>query len=150
MSNHPHQRPQAGHVPAGLSSNGQDRQLPPPPPDAGPDLAQAIAGAVAQHLAGALAQMPWQPGCVLCIAERKKAEATWQAAMSEALAAGQQPPQPSVPPIAQAVTWLPLGQPGQPQTALPVCYAHFTLGPEIRPAGLVDAAGNPIMVRSAA
>lgn len=153
MSNHPHQRPD-GQIPPGLS-NGQGRQLPPPPPDAAPDLAQAIGQAVAMHLAQVLGQIlpqvSGQTACVLCIAARKKAELEYQGAVKAAAEAGQEaPPQPPLPAVSPAVTWIPLGQAGQQSATLPVCYQHFTLGPEIRSAGLVDAAGNPIMVRSAA
>ena len=157
MGNKPHQRPSAnghGHVPAAFAADGQDHA---PPPDAERNLASCIGEAVALHLGQLLQQaipqlsrlLPLQPGCVLCVADTKRAEAAWLTACQEAAEADAPPPQRPAPNVQPSVTWMPLGPEGR-QTALPVCYGHFQLGPEVRSVGLVDAGGNPILARGGA
>lgn len=144
MSNDPRNRPEPGKIPAAFSANGQDPPSPAPEPEQ--ILASYIGEAVGQHLGAALQGLATQPACVLCVAARKKAELDWQAAMAEA---GQPLPPPEMPQVAPSVTWIPLGQAGQ-QATLPVCYPHFSLGPDVRPVGLVDPSGQPLFSRSAA
>lgn len=128
-------RPLPGHIPAAFARDGQE--VPPSTDVAEANLANVIGEAVALHLANVLGpmlqQMPWHPACVLCVQARKQAEQ----------AEGEEPPG-----IAQAVTWMPLGQPGQPPNVLPVCYGHFQTGPAVRPTGLVAPSGQPIVARS--
>jgi hypothetical protein len=140
-----------GHVPAAFARDGQE--VPPSPDVAEANLAHVIGEAVALHLAQVLGpmlqQMPWHPACVLCVQACKQAELDYQTAVEVAVKAAEPTPEmPEVPPIAQAVTWLPLAPPGAPPSVLPVCYGHFQAGPAVRPTGLLTPSGQPIIARA--
>lgn len=140
-----------GHIPAAFARDGQE--VPPSPDVAEANLANLIGQTVAAHLAQMLGQilpqMPWHPACVLCVQVCKQAEQAYQTAVDVAMKAAEPTPEmPEVPQIAQAVTWMPLGAPGQPANVLPVCYPHFQAGPAIRPTGLVAPGGQPIITRA--
>lgn len=111
-------------------------------------LAQVIGQAVALHLAQVLpqimAQMPWQPACVLCVSEHKNAEAGYLAKLGDTPVEDRPPFE--GPPIAQAITLAPFVTSAQsPPVAAPLCYRHLASGPTVRPTGLVDAAGRPMI-----
>lgn len=153
MTNHA-RRP--GAIPAAFSPTG--KEVPPSPDVAEHSLAQVIGQSVALHLAQLLApgieqlikvasQVQPQPACVLCVQECKQAEAAWQVAAQNAMQAAEPEPAPfAAPPIAQAVTWMPIGQ---PPVAVPLCYGHVPSGPQVRATGLVAPNGQPIVAQRA-
>lgn len=112
-------------------------------------LAQLIGKQVALELVPLLAEMQPAPvACALHAGRYKQALKAWHVAVQNALAAAEEPPAQPEPGIPQAFTWMPvqLAQ-GAPPVSVPVCFDCFDTGPDVRPAGLVDAAGTPIIAR---
>lgn len=139
MTNHA-RRP--GAIPAAFSPTG--KEVPPSLDVAEHSLAQVIGQSVALHLAQLIApgieqlikvasQVQPQPACVLCVQECKQA-------------AEPEPAPFAAPPISQAVTWMPIGQ---PPVAVPLCYGHVPSGPQVRATGLVAPNGQPIVAQRA-
>lgn len=119
-------------------------------PEAAQDrMARVIGEHVAVQLGAFLQQAVTQPGCLFCVAARKQAERAWAVAAQNAIQAAEEPPAPpELPPVQQAMTWMPVAPAqGQPQIAVPVCYTHFQSGPAERAVGLVLPDGSPIVAR---
>ena len=114
-------------------------------------IGQHVALNLAQVLPQMLAQLPHQPACVMCVARRKKAEEAAAPVLPGSDAEAAQAAAAALPGVSNAVTWLPLVTgPGQPPAVLPVCYPDFSMGPDVRPVGLVDPSGSPIMAHGGA
>lgn len=79
-------------------------------------LADIIGKAVALHVGQILQQMPWQPGCLTCITEAKRAEQEYQVACRNAVAAAEPAPDEPLVGVNSAITIGPAG---------PVCWQHF-------------------------
>jgi hypothetical protein len=116
-------------------------------------MAEAAALAVADSLAKILPGQPWQPACHWCITEAKQAEHAWHIAVANAAQAGEPVPEPPPQPaVAQALTYIPVIQPGPGggsiAVPLPACWRHIP-GPaeQPRPTGLVGPDGQPIIAR---
>lgn len=79
-------------------------------------LADIIGQAVALHVGQILTQMPWQPGCLVCVTEAKRAEHAHQVAVGNAQAAAEPLPDEPEVGVSTAITIGPAG---------PVCWQHF-------------------------
>lgn len=79
-------------------------------------LADVIGQAVALHVGQILTQMPWQPGCLVCVTEAKRAEHAHQVAVGNAQAAAEPLPDEPEVGVNTAITIGPAG---------PVCWQHF-------------------------
>lgn len=138
-------------APAAFARDG--KAVPPSADVAERTLAEVIGETVAIHVAKLLGpvlaqfgQAQHQPGCVICVQERKAAEHAHGLAVANAVQAAEEPPaEAQLPGIMPAITWMPLGQQGH---ILPVCYGHIEHGPQVRATGPVTPSGQPIIARS--
>ena len=125
------------------------RGVPPSADVAEASVANVIGKAVALELGKLLAEvLPHPMACAIHTARYKQVLRAWQVACQNAVQAAEEPPEQPEPGIPQAFTMMPVAaREGQPPVALPVCFECFDTGPDVRPVGLVDSSGTPIVAR---